>query len=76
MDTAEIRRRFVRHFEQAGHTVVPSASLLLDDPMHEICGAAECPAARTALAAVPADGVARVPAPATVGRLDGAARLK
>ena len=32
MDTAEIRRRFVRHFEQAGHTVVPSASLLLDDP--------------------------------------------
>ncbi len=32
MDTAEIRRRFVRHFEQAGHTVVPSTSLLLDDP--------------------------------------------
>jgi alanyl-tRNA synthetase len=32
MDTAEIRRRFVRHFEQAGHTAVPSASLLLDDP--------------------------------------------
>ncbi|HEX6150187.1 alanine--tRNA ligase [Nocardioides sp.] len=32
MDTAEIRRRFVRHFEQAGHTPVPSAPLLLDDP--------------------------------------------
>ncbi|MCW2780817.1 MAG: alanyl-tRNA synthetase [Marmoricola sp.] len=32
MDTAEIRRRFVAHFEAAGHTVVPSASLLLDDP--------------------------------------------
>ncbi len=32
MDTAEIRRRFVSHFEQAGHTPVPSASLLLDDP--------------------------------------------
>ncbi|HQR28643.1 MAG TPA: alanine--tRNA ligase, partial [Nocardioides sp.] len=32
MDTAEIRRRFVAHFEAHGHTVVPSASLLLDDP--------------------------------------------
>ncbi|MDQ4006496.1 MAG: alanine--tRNA ligase [Actinomycetota bacterium] len=32
MDTAEIRRRFLQHFEQRGHTAVPSASLLLDDP--------------------------------------------
>jgi alanyl-tRNA synthetase len=32
MDTAEIRRRFKTHFENAGHTAVPSASLLLDDP--------------------------------------------
>ena len=32
MRTAEIRRRFLAHFEQRGHTVVPSASLLLDDP--------------------------------------------
>ena len=32
MDTAEIRRRFLAHFEAAGHTPVPSASLLLDDP--------------------------------------------
>ncbi|MFC7497309.1 MULTISPECIES: alanine--tRNA ligase [unclassified Nocardioides] len=32
MDTAEIRRRFVAHFERNGHTPVPSASLLLDDP--------------------------------------------
>ncbi len=32
METAEIRRRFLQHFEQRGHTVVPSASLLLDDP--------------------------------------------
>ena len=32
MDTAEIRRRFVAHFERDGHTPVPSASLLLDDP--------------------------------------------
>ena len=32
MDTAEIRRRFVAHFERAAHTAVPSASLILDDP--------------------------------------------
>ncbi|MFY9916560.1 MAG: alanine--tRNA ligase [Nocardioidaceae bacterium] len=32
MDTAEIRRRFLAHFEKRDHTVVPSASLLLDDP--------------------------------------------
>ncbi|MDX6307423.1 MAG: alanyl-tRNA synthetase [Nocardioidaceae bacterium] len=32
MDTAEIRRRFIAHFEARDHTVVPSAPLLLDDP--------------------------------------------
>ncbi|PVG82879.1 alanine--tRNA ligase [Nocardioides gansuensis] len=32
MDTADVRRRFTAHFEAAGHTVVPSAPLLLDDP--------------------------------------------
>jgi alanyl-tRNA synthetase len=32
MDTATIRRRFVEHFEAAGHQVVPSASLLVPDP--------------------------------------------
>ena len=32
MDTAEIRRRFVAHFEGREHRPVPSASLLLDDP--------------------------------------------
>jgi alanyl-tRNA synthetase len=32
MDTAEIRRKFVAHFEAAAHVAVPSASLLLDDP--------------------------------------------
>ncbi len=32
METAEIRRRFIAHFEARGHQVVPSASLLLDDP--------------------------------------------
>ena len=32
MDTSEIRRRFVAHFEAAGHTHVPSASVLANDP--------------------------------------------
>ncbi len=32
METAEIRRRFISHFEQRQHTAVPSASLILDDP--------------------------------------------
>ncbi|MQA15810.1 MAG: alanine--tRNA ligase [Pseudonocardiaceae bacterium] len=32
MQTHEIRQRFLNHFERAGHTGVPSASLLLDDP--------------------------------------------
>ncbi|CAA9347076.1 MAG: Alanyl-tRNA synthetase [uncultured Nocardioidaceae bacterium] len=32
METAEIRRRFIAHFESHGHRHVPSASLLLDDP--------------------------------------------
>ncbi|KRA32877.1 alanine--tRNA ligase [Nocardioides sp. Root614] len=32
MTSAEIRNRFLAHFEGQGHTVVPSASLLLDDP--------------------------------------------
>ncbi len=32
MQTHEIRRRFLQHFERAGHTVVPSASLISQDP--------------------------------------------
>lgn len=32
LSSAEIRNRFLAHFEERGHTVVPSASLLLDDP--------------------------------------------
>ncbi|MCT2263046.1 alanine--tRNA ligase [Dietzia cinnamea] len=32
MQTHEIRRRFLDHFVRAGHTEVPSASLVLDDP--------------------------------------------
>ncbi len=32
MQTHEIRRRFLDHFVKAGHTEVPSASLIFDDP--------------------------------------------
>ena len=32
MQTHEIRNRFIQHFVKAGHTEVPSASLVLDDP--------------------------------------------
>jgi len=32
VETHEISRRFIEHFVRAGHTVVPSASLILDDP--------------------------------------------
>ena len=31
MQTHEIRRRFLGHFEKTGHTVVPSASLISED---------------------------------------------
>jgi alanyl-tRNA synthetase len=32
MESAEIARRFLGYFEQHGHTIVPSASLVADDP--------------------------------------------
>ncbi|HCQ19584.1 MAG TPA: hypothetical protein DIU42_10315, partial [Dermacoccus sp.] len=32
METAEIRRRWLQFFEGKGHTVVPSAPLIYDDP--------------------------------------------
>ena len=32
MESAEIRRRFLRFFEERGHTLVPSAPLPLPDP--------------------------------------------
>jgi alanyl-tRNA synthetase len=32
MDSAEIRHRFLTFFEERGHEILPSASLLLDDP--------------------------------------------
>jgi alanyl-tRNA synthetase len=32
VQTHEIRQRFLDHFEHSGHAVVPSASLLVDDP--------------------------------------------
>ncbi|WP_019876947.1 alanine--tRNA ligase [Sporichthya polymorpha] len=32
MDSADIRNRFLKFFEKNGHTIVPSASLIADDP--------------------------------------------
>ena len=32
MESAEIARRFLSYFEQRGHVVVPSASLIAEDP--------------------------------------------
>src|SRR6478609_7591235 len=32
MESAEIRRRWLSFFEERGHTVVPSASLIAEDP--------------------------------------------
>jgi len=32
MESAEIARRFLTYFEHRGHTVVPSASLVSEDP--------------------------------------------
>jgi alanyl-tRNA synthetase len=32
VQTHDIRQRFLNHFQRSGHTVVPSASLLVDDP--------------------------------------------
>ena len=43
MDTAEIRRRFLAHFEADGHTVVPSAPLLFNDPNLLFVGAGMVP---------------------------------
>ncbi|WP_067488654.1 alanine--tRNA ligase [Actinomadura hibisca] len=32
MESAEVARRFLKYFEQRGHTVMPSASLIAEDP--------------------------------------------
>ena len=32
MQSAEINRRFLSYFESRGHTIVPSSSLISDDP--------------------------------------------
>src|SRR5437868_7556180 len=32
MESAEVARRFLKFFEERGHTVVPSASLIAEDP--------------------------------------------
>ena len=43
MQTAEIRQRFLDHFAGTGHTVVPSAPLLYDDPTLLFVGAGMVP---------------------------------
>jgi alanyl-tRNA synthetase len=43
METAEIRRRWLAFFESKGHTIVPSASLLFDDPNLLFVGAGMVP---------------------------------
>src|SRR3954465_2533890 len=43
MQTAEIRRRFLEHFAERGHTVVPSASLVSPDPSLLFTGAGMVP---------------------------------
>ncbi len=43
METAEIRRRFLEHFRARDHTVVPSTSLILEDPTLLFVGAGMVP---------------------------------
>ena len=43
METAEIRRRWLAFFASKGHTIVPSASLLYDDPNLLFVGAGMVP---------------------------------
>ncbi len=43
METAEIRRRFLAHFERHDHATVPSSSLLVDDPTLLFVGAGMVP---------------------------------
>ena len=46
METAEIRRRWLAFFESKGHTIVPSASLIYDDPNLLFVGAGMVPFAK------------------------------
>jgi alanyl-tRNA synthetase len=46
METAEIRRRWLAFFESKGHVVVPSASLIFDDPNLLFVGAGMVPFAK------------------------------
>src|SRR3990167_11740 len=32
MDSRQVRQKFLKYFEERGHTVVPSSSLIPDDP--------------------------------------------
>ena len=47
METAEIRRRLLSFFESKGHTVVPSAPLVYDDPTCCSSTPAWCRSSRT-----------------------------
>ncbi len=53
MESAEVARRFLRFFEERGHTVVPSASLVAEDPTLLLVNAGMVPFSRTSSASAP-----------------------
>lgn len=53
MESAEVARRFLGFFEERGHTVVPSASLVAEDPTLLLVNAAWSRSSRTSSASAP-----------------------